>query len=143
MPRYEQFSSEEEFQTAIDGYLSTNEVDLEQTFFCLKNQTKNSFTCPIMEDQESLVVNSITICPTSDKLSLSLEENILVRMSHLNEIAYKIFRLIMVRNFNLREGVTPKASSSGLSNKTFYQKLDFFELKMLKKVYKYNLEIFY
>ena len=50
-----------------------------------------------MEDEEGLVINSIVISPNSKKLSLFIDENILMRIGLLNEISNKILKEILFR----------------------------------------------
>lgn len=37
LPRYEKFESEEEFQAEVDRYFESEEIDLENVFFCNSN----------------------------------------------------------------------------------------------------------
>ena len=65
MPRYEDYKSESEFQEAIDKFLDNDSLELENIFFCRNSNSQSSFTCPLLENEEGLVINSIGINPTS------------------------------------------------------------------------------
>lgn len=141
MPRYENFTNEDEFQAAIDKYLMNDEIDLDSAFLCTASQSKASYVSPLLEDEEGLVVNSVAIHPCSQKLSLSLDENVLVRINHLNEISAKLTTIIMFNKLKQGDSIFKRNMSSNM--KIFYQTLDHTELYLIKKMYKYNLEIFY
>ena len=97
LPRYEKFDEEEAFRAAVDKYFETEEIDLENVFFCNSNQ--RTYISPLLEDEEGLVINSIVISPNSKKLSLFIDENILMRIGLLNEISNKILKEILFRLF--------------------------------------------
>lgn len=91
-----------------------------------------------------MVINSIVISPNSKKLSVFIDENILLRIGLLNEISNKILKEILFRLFtevNKQQSQTNQFIKKSASVQL--QNLGKTEYYLLNKIYKYNLEIYY
>jgi hypothetical protein len=149
MPRYEENPDPEKMHAKIMQFISRTEPLLndDSTFF-YHNHHK-TVVSSLMEDKEGFMMNSYPV-NNNKKININnfIEEYLFKRVALLNEITMLLFMELANLSFDKRTHSKRNADEQGVSvagqnrPSCYYQNYAESEMKILKKMYKYNLQIF-